>query len=162
MEVETGVYLAPLRLLALEIQDKLNSENIPCSLLTGEEEEIIPYASHVYSTIEKLQTGSRYDVCVIDEAQMIADSQRGWAWTRAIISVLAKEIHICMAPEALNIIIKLIEECGDTYEVINHKRDTELIFEDKVFNLDNDVKPGYAIVDFGKRKALAVSAALLN
>ena len=33
-------YLAPLRLLALEIYEKLNSENIPCSLMTGEEEII--------------------------------------------------------------------------------------------------------------------------
>ena len=162
MEVETGVYLAPLRLLALEIQDKLNCENIPCSLLTGEEEDIIKYAGHVSSTIEKLQTGAYYDVCVIDEAQMISDSQRGWAWTRAIIAALSPEIHICMAPEALNVIIKLIEECNDTYEVINHKRDTELIFEDKIFDLDKDVKAGDALVVFGKRKALAVSAELLN
>lgn len=162
MEVQTGVYLAPLRLLALEIQDKLNSENVPCSLLTGEEEDIIPYAGHVASTIEKLQIGTEYDVCVIDEAQMISDNQRGWAWTRAIIGVLSPEIHICMAPEALNVIIKLIEECNDTYEVIEHKRDTELIFEDKVFDLNKDVKKGDALVVFGKRKALAVCAELLN
>jgi len=162
MEVQTGVYLAPLRLLALEIQDKLNSENVPCSLLTGEEEVIIPYAGHVASTIEKLQTGIEYDVCVIDEAQMISDKQRGWAWTRAIISVLASEIHICMAPEALNVIIKLIKECNDTYEVIEHKRDTELIFENKIFDLNKDVKKGDALVVFGKRKALAVCAELLN
>ncbi|WP_294404130.1 DEAD/DEAH box helicase [uncultured Clostridium sp.] len=162
MEAETGAYLAPLRLLALEIQDKLNSENVPCSLLTGEEEDIIPYAGHVSSTIEKLQTGVRYDVIVIDEAQMINDSQRGWAWTRAIIAALAPEIHVCMAPEALAIVKKLIEECGDTYEIIEHKRDTELIFEDKAFDLDKDIKPGDALVVFGKRKALAVSAELLN
>lgn len=162
MEVQTGVYLAPLRLLALEIQDKLNSENVPCSLLTGEEEDIIPYAGHVASTIEKLQTQNEYDVCVIDEAQMISDNQRGWAWTRAIISVLAPEVHICMAPEALSVIIKLIEECNDTYEVIEHKRDTELIFEDKEFDLNRDVKKGDALVVFGKRKALAVCAELLN
>ena len=162
MEVQTGVYLAPLRLLALEIQDKLNSENVPCSLLTGEEEDIIPYAGHVASTIEKLQTGTEYDVCVIDEAQMISDNQRGWAWTRAIIGVLSPEVHVCMAPEALDVIIKLIEECNDTYEVIEHKRDTELIFEDKSFDLNKDVKKGDALVVFGKRKALAVCAELLN
>lgn len=162
MEVQSGVYLAPLRLLALEIQDKLNSENVPCSLLTGEEEDIIPYAQHVSSTIEKLVSSNEYDVCVIDEAQMISDKQRGWAWTKAIISVLAPEVHICMAPEALDIIIKLIEECNDTYEVINHKRDTELIFEDKSFDLNKDVKQGDALVVFGKRKALAVCAELLN
>ena len=162
MEVETGVYLAPLRLLALEIQDKLNSENISCSLLTGEEEDIISYAGHVSSTIEKLQLGTPYDVCVIDEARMIADKQRGWAWTRAIIGVMAPEVHICMAPEAKDVIIKLIKDCNDTYEVIEHKRDTELIFEDKKFDLNKDVKPGDALVVFGKKKALAVSAQLLN
>ena len=162
MEAESGVYLAPLRLLALEIQDKLNSENIACSLLTGEEEDIITYAYHVSSTIEKLQLGTPYDVCVIDEAQMIADNQRGWAWTRAIIGVLSPEVHICMAPEALDIVIKLIKDCDDTYEVIRHKRDTELIVEDKKFNLERDVKKGDALVVFGKKKALAVSAQLLN
>ena len=156
------MYLAPLRLLALEIQDKLNSENIACSLLTGEEEDIITYAYHVSSTIEKLQLGTPYEVCVIDEAQMIADNQRGWAWTRAIIGVLSPEVHICMAPEALDIVIKLIKDCDDTYEVIRHKRDTELIVEDKKFNLERDVKKGDALVVFGKKKALAVSAQLLN
>lgn len=162
MDAETGVYLAPLRLLALEIQDKLNSQNIRCSLLTGEEEDIISHASHVASTIEKLQLGTTYDICVIDEAQMISDKQRGWAWTRAIMGVLSPEIHICMAPEAKNIIIKLIKDCNDTYEVIEHKRDTELIFEDKKFDLNKDVKKGDALVVFGKKKALAVSAQLLN
>lgn len=162
MDAETGVYLAPLRLLALEIQDKLNSQNIRCSLLTGEEEDIKNHASHVSSTIEKLQLGTPYDICVIDEAQMIGDKQRGWAWTRAIIGVLAPEIHICMAPEAKDIVIKLIKDCNDTYEIINHKRDTELIFEDKKFNLKTDIKKGDALVVFGKKKALAVSAELLN
>ncbi|MGL5417593.1 MAG: helicase-related protein [Clostridium sp.] len=162
MEAETGVYLAPLRLLALEIQDKLNSQNIRCSLLTGEEEDIKNHASHVSSTIEKLQLGMPYDICVIDEAQMIGDKQRGWAWTRAIIGVLAPEIHICMAPEAKDIIVKLIKDCNDTYEIVNHKRNTDLIFEDKKFNLKTDIKKGDALVVFGKKKALAVSAELLN
>lgn len=162
MDAETGVYLAPLRLLALEIQDKLNSQNISCSLLTGEEEDIKSYASHVSSTIEKLQLGTNYDICVIDEAQMIADKQRGWAWTRAIIGVLSPEIHICIAPEAKDIIVKLIKDCNDTYEIINHKRNTELIFEESNFNLNRDIKKGDALVVFGKKKALAVSAELLN
>ena len=152
MEAESGVYLAPLRLLALEIQDKLNSENIACSLLTGEEENILSYAYHVSSTIEKLQLETPYDICVIDEAQMIADKQRGWAWTRAILGVLSPEVHICMAPEALDIVIKLIKDCKDTYEIIEHKRDTKLIFEDKPFDLNKDVKKGDALVVFGKKE----------
>ena len=67
-----------------------------------------------------------------------------------------------MAPEALDIVIKLIKDCNDTYEIIKHTRDTELVFEDKPFNLNKDVKKGDALVVFGKKKALAVSAQLLN
>ena len=61
-----------------------------------------------------------------------------------------------------SIIIKLIKDCNDTYEIVEHKRDTKLIFEDKKFDLNKDVKPGDALVVFGKKKALAVSAQLLN
>ena len=74
----------------------------------------------------------------------------------------APEVHICMAPEAKDVIITLIKDCNDTYEVLEHKRDTELIFEDKKFDLNKDVKPGDALVVLGKKKALAVSAQLLN
>ena len=36
---ESGLYLAPLRLLALEVYDKLNADGVLCSLKTGEEEK---------------------------------------------------------------------------------------------------------------------------
>ena len=42
-EVETGIYLAPLRLLALEVIES----NVMCSLSTGEEEDIVPNATHL-------------------------------------------------------------------------------------------------------------------
>ena len=28
-----------------------------------------------------------YDVAVIDEIQLLADSERGWAWTRALLGL---------------------------------------------------------------------------
>ena len=46
-EVETGIYLAPLRLLALEVQEKMIESNVMCSLSTGEEEDIVPNATHL-------------------------------------------------------------------------------------------------------------------
>ena len=67
-----------------------------------------------------------------------------------------------MAPEAKYIVIKLIKDCSDTYEVIEHKIDTELIFEDKKFDLNKDVKKGDVLVVFGKKKVLVVSVQLLN
>ena len=39
MAAESGMYLAPLRLLALEVSDFLNANGTPCSLKTGEEEK---------------------------------------------------------------------------------------------------------------------------
>ena len=53
-EAASGVYLAPLRLLALEIQETLLESGVVCSMLTGEEEDIRPGATHISSTVEKL------------------------------------------------------------------------------------------------------------
>jgi ATP-dependent RNA helicase SUPV3L1/SUV3 len=37
---KSGVYLAPLRLLAMEIRDRLMEAGVPCNLITGEERHI--------------------------------------------------------------------------------------------------------------------------
>ena len=42
----SGVYLAPLRLLAMEIRDRLVAQGIPCNLLTGEEHDLMEGARH--------------------------------------------------------------------------------------------------------------------
>ena len=99
-KAKTGVYLAPLRLLALEAQERLLDLGVACSLTTGEEEDRREGDTHVAATAEKLDLSARYDVAVIDECQMIADRERGFAWTRAILGVLAPEVHLCAAPEA--------------------------------------------------------------
>ena len=49
---ESGAYLGPLRLLALEVFDTLNEAGVPCSLLTGEERIDVPFSNIVASTIE--------------------------------------------------------------------------------------------------------------
>ena len=53
---------------------------------------------------------------------MINDKFRGAAWTRAILGIKAREIHLCTAPEATDLLIRLISECLDSYEVINYGR----------------------------------------
>lgn len=160
-----GVYLAPLRLLALEIQEKLNVEGIPCNLSTGEEEDIIEGAVHESLTVEKANFNKKYEVCVIDECQMIGDEQRGYAWTNAILGIYSKEIHICVAPEALNLIASLIKDCGDTFEVVKHYRKTPLIMENKGYTLPTkkhmqSLKKGDALIVFSKRQALTISSQL--
>lgn len=166
---ESGTYLGPLRLLALEVQDKLNDSGIPCSLLTGEEEEVVLHAMHVSSTIEKANLFEEFDTCVIDECQMIADEFRGFAWSRAILGMRAKNIYLCMGPEAVDICVKLIELCGDTYELIEHKRRSELVVEkklsanDKPLEITKDtVQEGDALIVFSKKKVLNVAAGLID
>ena len=71
------MYLAPLRLLALEAQEVLLDAGVDCSLTTGEEEDCREGDTHVAATAEKLNLKQPYEVAVIDECQMIADRQRG-------------------------------------------------------------------------------------
>lgn len=159
-KADRGIYLSPLRLLAYEQFDRLNKDGVYCSLVTGEEEIIVPEATHQSSTIEMLDITKEYDVAVIDEAQLIGDSERGGAWTKAILGVLAREIHICAAPEAEDILISLINSCRDDVEVTYHKRDTELIMEGSNFSFPEDVREKDAIIVFSKKDVHSVAAEL--
>lgn len=164
-EASSGTYLGPLRLLALEVQDKLNDSGVPCSLLTGEEEETIAGAMHVSSTIEKANLFEEFDTCVIDECQMIADPQRGFAWSRAILGIRARNIYLCMGPEAVDLCIKLIELCNDTYELVEHKRRSELVIEKtkEPFEISKEnIEEGDALIVFSKKKVLNVAANLID
>lgn len=152
----TGVYLAPLRLLALEAQEILLDAGVACSLTTGEEEDREEDDTHIAATAEKLDLSKEYDVAVIDECQMIADRERGYAWTRAILGVLAPEIHLCAAPEAKNLLLKLIRSCSDTYEVIQHQRKTPLLCMRRTVDYC-DLQPGDALITFSKVGVLSVA-----
>ena len=151
-----GAYLGPLRLLALEVSDRFNDANVPCSMITGEEEAIIPGAHLTASTIELMNTNFYYDVVVVDEFQMIQDKDRGHNWTKAVIGLYAGEIHLCMAPEAQNIAIRLIEACGDNYEIVNHERATPLEFLHEKVTI-KDIKPGDALIVFSRRSVLQLA-----
>lgn len=158
-QAESGVYLAPLRLLALEVQESLLSQGVNCSMLTGEEEDIRPGATHISSTVEKLDPSAPYAVAVIDECQMIADRERGFAWTRAILGCCAREIHLCTAPEGLDLLIRLIESCGEPYEIQHHHRMSRLTLEDAPITLDQ-VQDGDALISFSKRRVLMLAEEL--
>jgi len=157
MQARSGAYLAPLRVLALENFEKLNENGVPCDLVTGEEELLVEGARHVCSTIEKLDLLKRYDVCVIDEIQMIANTQRGQAWTRAVLGLSCPEIHICGAENARPLLLRILEDCGDQVEVIEYKRKTPLEVVDRPFTLER-VEPGDALVAFSKKRVLEMAA----
>ena len=68
---QKGIYLGPLRLLAWEIATKLRDDNIPCNLLTGQENENNDGAKHLSATVEMCDFQNAYNCCVIDEIQLI-------------------------------------------------------------------------------------------
>lgn len=152
-DARRGCYLAPLRLLAGELYDTLNSQGVRTTLLTGEEVVEIEGATHYSSTIEMARFNEQFDCCVIDEIQMITDSQRGWAWTRALVNIHADEVHLCGDPSALDLVKVVVELCGDILEVKNYTRMTELNVENRPIAL-SEMQKHDALVVFSRKNAL--------
>ena len=105
----SGWYLAPLRLLAYEIFDRLNGDGVACSLLTGEEYIPVEGARITAATIEMFNANESGACVIVDEAQMLADADRGWAWTRALMESAAPEMHVIGPPTARRLIEVLAE-----------------------------------------------------
>ncbi|HAG03980.1 MAG TPA: helicase [Lachnospiraceae bacterium] len=156
----SGIYLAPLRLLAYEIYERLNLEEVPCSLLTGEERIEVPFSNHISGTIEMLDTTAIFDVAVIDEAQMLSDSDRGAAWTKAILGVCANEVHICCSPDAVNACKQLIQMCNDTFECEQTQRLVPLIPDTEPIELPRGLQRGDALIVFSRKNVHSVALML--
>lgn len=149
----SGLYLAPLRLLALEGYEDLKKENIDASLVTGEEQMLDVDAAHVCSTIEMIDYDLDVDVAVIDEVQMLGDIDRGWAWVNAIIGCPAKKVIMTGSVNALESIKKIAAYLGEELEVVRHKRKTELKVNEKYTSLDN-LQDGTALIAFSRADVL--------
>lgn len=155
-----GVYLGPLRLLALEVYEQMKKHGVPCTMRTGQECIEEENSRVTASTIEMADFDENYDIAVIDEAQMVTDPDRGHSWTKAILGIRAEEIHICMSPAAEQAVIHLIELCGDGYEIRRYVRKTELICEKEAFVFPDDVQKGDALIVFSKKSVLDVAGRL--
>ena len=152
-QAHSGAYLAPLRLLALEGRDRLVARGVACSLLTGEENVPIEGAGLVSSTIEMVGTNKLIDVAVIDEAQMIFDSSRGWAWTQAIVAVPANEVIIICSAYAVPAIENLLGLCGERCTVRHFERKQHVNQLAQPVPISALVK-GDAVVAFSRRDVL--------
>jgi ATP-dependent RNA helicase SUPV3L1/SUV3 len=128
-KAHSGVYLAPLRLLAMEIRDRLTAAGVPCNLITGEERVMVPGARHTASTIEMMNPAKRVAVAVIDEIQMLQDPDRGTAWTAALIGVPAEQVFICGSNAVTAPCIHAIQALDESYEMTMLERKTPLIME---------------------------------
>jgi ATP-dependent RNA helicase SUPV3L1/SUV3 len=169
-----SVYCAPLRLLAQEMYDKMNSAGIACSLRTGEisklpinnkddndndnDNEVDIYekfdwnsASAVSCTVEMLNLRKMYSVAVIDEIQMIADPQRGWAFTQALLGCNAERLYLCGEIASRPLIEKILKETGESIEFVLFERLTPLELMPSALKYPIKYEPGDCVVTFSRK-----------
>jgi ATP-dependent RNA helicase SUPV3L1/SUV3 len=159
IKARTGIYLAPLRLLALEnyqrlVDAKPHGKELKVSLVTGEERRIAEDATHVASTVEMLDTRTRVDVAVIDEIQMLADRDRGAAWTAAVCGVPATVVYLVGALEARRAVEALAERLECPIEVHTLKRKAPLAMEPASVRKLRNLRRGDAVIAFSRRNVL--------
>lgn len=149
-----GIFLSPLKLLAKETYEDLNMDGVPCDLQTGDENIEVPFSNHVSMTIEKFDESEKYDVAVIDEAQLSNNSERGGSWTKAILAADVKELHICCSLNFVKVLKKLLAYLDEEVEVKKYDRTTELIVENKNVDLTDEVREKDAYIVFSKKDVL--------
>ncbi len=165
-KAESGVYLAPLRLLAMEIRDRLVAAGVPCNLITGEERVLMEGAKHTASTIEMMNTGKPVEIAIIDEIQMLQDPDRGSAWTAALVGVPASQVYICGSNAVTAPCIAVIDALNETYEITQLARKTPLVLEPESLcgkhysrqKLKPKLQKGDAIIAFSRKDVLTFSA----
>ncbi|GAB4060558.1 helicase-related protein [Uliginosibacterium sediminicola] len=157
-QARSGVYLAPLRLLALENYERLLEQEVKVSLVTGEERRLTEGATHVASTIEMLDTTRAIDIAVIDEIQMLEDLERGSAWTAAVCGVPAKTVYLLGAPSAQPAVEALAERLDCPLEIISLQRKSPLGMEAQPVGQLKHLQRGDAVIAFSRREVLEWAA----
>ncbi|HEX6309486.1 MAG TPA: helicase-related protein [Longimicrobiales bacterium] len=159
VEGESGAYLAPLRLLALEGQEEIEKRGRESSFLTGEERDIREGAQFVASTIEMMDTHRVVDAVVIDEVQLLTDRDRGWAWCQALVGAPARRVIMTGSSDAIPLVRALAEYLDEPLTVHELERFVPIEPLPHPLTLD-DVEPGTAIIAFTRRDVLALKAEL--
>ena len=158
---EHAIYLSPLRLMALENQERIESMGVPCSLVTGEEEIIREGATHFCCTVEEFARfrHQHWDVVVVDEVQMMADPQRGWAWVDALVSAHTPKLMMT-GPALIEPSLRtLCELCEDQLQVQRTKRLSTVEVAKHATTLER-LEPGSLLVAFSRKLVLELKGML--
>lgn len=151
----SGMYLGPLRLLALEQRDRVAELGTACSLITGEERDE-QSDTHSARTVEMADFSRRFAVCVLDEMQLAFDRDRGWAWVAAYCGVAAETFIVTGPDSAEPIVRRLGELCGDVVEINHLGRQGELRYEGVIDW--RGVPPRSAVIGFSRALVLELKA----
>ncbi|MGK8472444.1 SUV3 family DEAD/DEAH box RNA helicase [Stutzerimonas stutzeri] len=158
---EHAIYLSPLRLMALENQERIESMGVPCSLVTGEEEIIREGATHFCCTVEEFARfrHQHWDVVVVDEVQMMADPQRGWALVDALVSAHTPKLMMT-GPALIEPSLRtLCELCEDQLQVQRTKRLSPVEVAKHATTLER-LEPGSLLVAFSRKLVLELKGML--
>ncbi len=158
---ERAIYLSPLRLMALENQERIESMGVPCSLVTGEEEIIREGATHFCCTVEEFARfrHQHWDVVVVDEVQMMADSQRGWAWVDALVSAYTPQLMMT-GPALIEPSLRtLCDLCEDKLVVQRTKRLSPVEVARHATTLER-LEPGSLVVACSRKLVLELKGML--
>jgi ATP-dependent RNA helicase SUPV3L1/SUV3 len=151
-DAPSGSYGGPLRLMAQEVHERLATVlgEARAGLITGEE-RINPTADHVACTTELV---AARDVVVIDEVHWLADRDRGSAWTRALLSLPCRELHLVGSAD----ILPALRAAFPELEVRAYDRLAPLHYIGTV-SLER-VEPGSAVIAFSRKAVLALAREL--
>lgn len=155
--------MGPLRLSAAEVYEILTADGLYTNLLTGQERRETPFSTHTAATVEMCNVTQEYGIVVVDEIQMISDASRGSSWTKALMGLRCKEIHVCGGLEAIDIAKKIVDACGDDFELICYERFSDLKVSKSSLphNLKKkgsyrNVHPGDCVVAFSRDDIFAI------
>lgn len=131
-----------------------------CNMITGEEHKIVNDEATLESaTVEMLSMSKKYDVAVIDEIQMIANVERGFAWTCAVLGIDAKEVHLCGEETAVPLVEAILADTNDELIVRRYNRLTPLAISPSLKSWKN-VQKGDCIVTFSRNNIFFVKNAV--
>ncbi|MGW3565485.1 DUF6397 family protein [Streptomyces sp. NPDC000941] len=155
---KTGVYVAPLRMLAYEVYERLcirlGTDRV--GLRTGEEQRG-PTAPVLCCTAEAAPIAG--DVLVVDEAHWLLDDGRGHSWTRLLLSGAHDDVHIAAAPETEALLRKMFAPDA-AVSVVRHARAGALTRADAF--LAATLPQGSAVVAFSRKAVLALHRELVE
>ncbi len=158
-KAESGIALAPLRLLAHEFREALAARGIHASLVTGEERDPVPGSRFTAATVEMCPFNTPVDVAVIDEAQLLNDPDRGHAWTAAIMGVPAREVIVLGSPDCIPLVRRIATLTDEPVEEITLERKSPLRAADEPVAL-GDLQKGDALIAFSRRDVLELRSEL--
>lgn len=163
MKAKKAIYLSPLRLMAIENQEKIESLGIKCSLLTGEESDIKEGATHICCTTEMFAAfkDEFFDLVIVDEVQKIEDLERGSAVVSALVSAKCEKIYMTGPLWIKNKLQRLCSLCDDEFSLIKTERLTPLVVESKITRIKN-LKPKTIVIVFSRKNALAMKSTIEN